>query len=299
MPPQGRPIARSWLYVPGHKARMVEKSFDLPADAVIYDLEDAVPPAQKQTARDTLVELLAGREPGTAKRYVRLNHPRNAELFEADLTCTVSLGVDGVAIPKVEAPDEVRAVAAALDGAESAAGAAVGSTRIMLLIESPLGLVNAYAIASSSARIAAVCLGGEDLAREMGLPLIKTAEAKEMLYQRSTVAVAAAAAGVQPVDVIWTDLDDVDGLAAEAAQARRLGFSGKAAIHPDQLAPINRAFSPTPGEVAYAQEVIAAFDAAVAKGTGAVNYKGAFLEEPVIARARTTLELAQRLEETR
>ena len=164
----------------------------------------------------------------------------------------------------------------------------------MLLIESPLGLVNAYEIASASSRIVAVAFGAEDFSREMGLPLVKQAEAKDQLFARSTIAIAAAAAGVESIDIIWTDLNDIVGIAAEAGQARRLGYTGKAAIHPDQIAPINAAFSPSGDEIAYAQEVLAAYNAAVAEGTGAINYKGAFLEEPVIARARHILALATR-----
>ena len=299
MPSIDTPIARSWLYVPGHKERMIEKSFGLPADAIIYDLEDAVPLAEKQAARDTLARMLGAVPPtGSVQRYVRLNHPSRAGLFEADMACAAGLGLAGIAVPKIEAPAEVEHVVQALEQAEAAAGVASGSTRIMLLIESPLGLLNAYPIARSSDRITAVCLGAEDFSAGLGLPLAKTAEAKELLYARSALAVAAVAAGVQPIDMIWTGLDDLEGLAAEARQARRLGFTGKAAIHPAQLDPINDAFSPTQDEVAYAREVMEAFDAAVAQGTGAINYRGAFLEEPVIARARAAIELAERLGET-
>ena len=288
-------IVRSWLYVPGHKERMIEKSFGLPADAVIYDLEDAVPIAEKQKARDMLTAML-GRVPsaGSPRRYVRVNHPSHAEVFEADLACAVSLGIEGVGLPKIERPDEVHHVSEVLDGHEREADVAIGTTRIMLLVESPLGLVNAHAIAASSERIIAVAFGGEDFSREMGLPLVRTGEAKELTFARSTVAIACAAAGVQSIDVIWTDLGDNDGVEREAEQARRLGYTGKAAIHPAQVEPINRAFSPTAEEVAYAREVMAVYDGAVAAGTGAINYNGTFLEEPVIARARHVLDMAKR-----
>ena len=288
-----RPDVRSWLYVPGQRERMVVKSFELPADAVIYDLEDAVPIAEKQAARDLLTRVLGGRDTANApRRYVRVNHPSRASVFEADLACAVGLSVEGIGIPKVETPDEMRHVDETLAGLERERGLAEGSTRIMLLIESPLGLLNAYAIAASSPRIIAVSFGGEDFSRELGLPLVRTGEAKELIVARSNLAIAAAAAGVQSIDVIWTALDDLEGLEAEAGQARRLGFTGKAAIHPDQLATINQAFSPTPDEVAYAVRVISAYEAAVADGTGAINYEGAFLEEPIIARARRILDLA-------
>ena len=290
-----QPLIRSWLYVPGQREHMLQKSFELTADAIIYDLEDAVPIAEKQAARDLLALYLAAPSAsGTPRRFVRLNHPSRVDMFEADLACAVSLSVEGIGLPKVETADEIKIVDAALTRHEHAAGALPGSTKIMLLIESPLGLVNAYAIASASPRIIAVAFGAEDFSREMGLPLVKEGEAKDQIFARSTVAVAAAAAGVQSIDIIWTDLDDVDGIAAEAAQARRLGYTGKAAIHPAQIAPINTAFSPSVGEIAYANEVLAAYNVAVAQGTGAINYKGAFLEEPVIARARHILDLANR-----
>lgn len=290
-----QPLVRSWLYVPGQRERMIQKSFDLTADAVIYDLEDAVPIAEKQAARDLLARYLTTpAAPGGPRRFVRLNHPSHTDMFEADLACAITLSIEGIGLPKVETADEIHAVDAALARHEQAAGVTQGATRIMLLIESPLGLVNAYTIASASPRIVAVAFGAEDFSREMGLPLVKEAEAKEQLFARSTIAIAAAAAGVESIDIIWTDLADAPGIAAEAAQARRLGYTGKAAIHPDQIAPINAAFSPSADEIAYAREVLAVYDAAVAEGTGAINYKGAFLEEPVIARARHILALADR-----
>jgi len=290
-----KPLVRSWLYVPGQRERMVQKSFELNADAIIYDLEDAVPISEKQAARDLLWTYLSDPpEPGTPRRYVRLNRPANTELFELDLACAMALDIEGIGLPKIEAADEVQAVDAALTAAEEARGKEIGSMKVILLIESPLGLVNVYAIASASPRIVAIAFGAEDFSREMGMPLVKTPEAQQQLYARSAMAIAAAAAGVQAMDVIWTDLSDLDGVAAEAAQARGLGFTGKAAIHPDQIAPINAAFSPGEDEIAYAREALAAYDAAVAEGTGAINYKGAFLEEPVMARARHILALAER-----
>ncbi|MDA1036578.1 MAG: aldolase/citrate lyase family protein [Chloroflexi bacterium] len=149
-----QPLVRSWLYVPGQRERMVQKSFELAADAVIYDLEDAVPITEKQAARDLLTRELSGPPaPGTPRRYVRLNNPSRAELFAEDLACAVRLDIEGIGLPKVESASEIKAVDDLLTKAERDAGSEIGSTRIMLLIESPLGLVNAYAIASASRRI--------------------------------------------------------------------------------------------------------------------------------------------------
>ncbi len=291
-------IARSWLYVPAHKPRMIEKSLTLSADAVIYDYEDAVPPAEKERARDVLAGALPpSPPPGSPRRYVRVNNPRHDRLFADDLRAALALNVEGVVLPKMERADQVQAASAALADAEREAGVEEGATRLCLLIESPLGVVNAFSICAADPRIVAAQFGGEDFSREMGLPLVRTGEAKELVYQRAATATACAAAGVQPIDVIWPGLGDVDGLAAEAAQARRLGYTGKAAIHPEQIGPINAAFSPSTEEIAYAREVIAALDEAVAEGTGVLNYHGVFLEEPVIARARRTLANAERFGE--
>ncbi len=290
-------LIRSWLYVPAHKDRMIARSLELPADAVIYDYEDAVPPAEKVGARSVLAGALPAVPPeGTPRRYVRVNNPRHEHLFADDLRAALELNVEGIWLPKVESAAQVQGVSAALSYEEERMGVEPGSTRLALLIESPLGVVNAYAICAADPRVIAVQFGGEDFSREMGLPLVRTGEARELLYQRAAVATACAAAGVQPVDVIWTELDNLEGLAEEAAQARRLGYTSKAVIHPSQIEPVNAAFSPTPEEVAYAREVIAALDEAVAQGTGVLNYHGAFLEEPIIARARRTLELAERLQ---
>lgn len=287
------PIARSWLFVPAHKERMIAKSFTLDADIVIYDFEDAVPPAEKAASRDVLTNALKDAPAGGPRRWVRVNHPRHQELFVADLAAALELGIEGLSIPKVASAGEVHDLVRAIDLAEHVKGLGP-DTRLMLLIESPLGVLNVREIASASPRIAAIAFGGEDFSREMGLPLVRTGEAKDLIPARSSVTLAAAAAGVQPLDVIWTSLRDVEGLAAEARQGRRLGFTGKMAIHPEQIAPIHAAFSPSDEEIAYAREVLAAYDEAFSQGTGAINHKGAFLEEPVIARARRVLELAER-----
>ncbi len=288
-------LARSWLYVPAHKPRMIAKSIELPADVVIYDYEDAVPPAEKVAARGVLAGALpATPPPNSPRRYVRVNHPRHGRLFADDLSAALALNVEGIVLPKVEGAAQVQGVSAALLHEEERMGIEPGSTRLCLLIESPLGVVRAQSICAADPRIIAVQFGGEDFSREMGLPLVRTGEAKELLYQRAAVATAASAAGAQAIDVIWTALDDLDGLAEESAQARRLGYTSKAAIHPSQIEPINAAFSPTAEEVAYSREVIAALEEAVAQGTGVINHKGTFLEEPVIARARRTIELAER-----
>ena len=288
-------LARSFLYVPAHKPRMIEKSLSLPADIVIYDYEDAVPPAEKIFSRSVLKENLPTIPPiGSSRRYIRVNHLRHVDLFRDDIDAALSLNIEGIVVPKMETVDQVLHVSAEINSLEQKHSIETGKTRMIVLIESPLGVVNAYNICSADPRIIAVQFGGEDFSREMGLPLVRTREDKELLYQRSHVANASSAANVQSTDVIWTALDDLEGLQQEAAQARRLGFTSKAAVHPSQIDIINNAFNPTPEEVAYSKEVIGVLERAIAEGTGVVNYNGVFIEEPVVARARRTIELAER-----
>ena len=288
-------LARSCLYVPAHKPRMIEKSLSLPADIVIYDYEDAVPPSMKIESRSILNEVLPPLPPpNSSRRYIRINHPRHTELFHDDIDAALYLNVEGLVIPKMETKEQVISVSKEISSLEQRHGIDIGSTKLIVLIESPLGLVNAYSICSADSRILAVQFGGEDYSREMGLPLVRTGEDKELLYQRAGAANAASAANVQATDVIWTALDELDGLRLEAAQARRLGFTSKAAVHPSQIEIINSAFNPTSEEIAYSREVINVLEKAIDEGTGVVNHNGVFLEEPVIARARRTIALAQR-----
>ena len=158
-----------------------------------------------------------------------------------------------------------------------------------------MGLFNAYAIASCSPRIIGLIFGAEDFTREMNLPVRREAEAVDMLYARSAIATAAAAAHVQAVDGVWVDLNDPEGLKRFARQARRLGMSGISIIHPSQIDDANAAFTPSTEDIAYAQEVLAAFDAARARGEGAIAFRGQLLDFPIVDRARQTVALAKSL----
>jgi citrate lyase subunit beta/citryl-CoA lyase len=175
---------------------------------------------------------------------------------------------------------------------ETAAGLAAGSVRYIVAIESPRGLLNAAAIATASPRVAALMFGAEDFGLELGLPTLREGEASELLYARSALVVAAAAASVQAIDGVWPDISDAEGLAADCRRSRRLGFTGKSLIHPGQIETINAAFSPTAAEVDYARRVVAAFDEAMARGEGSIAFGGQLIDLPIVERARRTLALA-------
>jgi citrate lyase subunit beta / citryl-CoA lyase len=269
------------LFVPADRPDRVEKAMKLGVDAVIVDLEDAVAPAAKAAARAALAELLAmvGPAPGCAV-LVRVNG-RQPDLLEADVAGLEGCwpAVAGVVVPKAESADDVRSVGARLPP----------GLPLLPIIESALGVEQAPAIATATPQVATLVFGPADLSAELGV--VPSADGPELLYARSRVVLACALARIaRPVDGPWLVLGDEAGLEASAAQSRRLGFGGKAAIHPAQLPAIRAAFAPTADEVGWARRVVAAFDAAEAGGVGAVRLDdGTFIDAPVAARARSIL----------
>jgi len=289
-------LKRSWMFVPGHRQKMIDKALGLGSDAIMLDIEDGVAPGEKDTARKLIAEAL-GRERlrRSPARFVRINaigHERMA----ADLEAVLRPGLDGLVLPKVETPEEVLKVAAILKEREPAAKVECGGVKFLVAIESPKGLLNAPAIAASTDRVVGLMFGAEDYGRELGLPTSREGEARDLIYARSAMVVAAASAHVQAVDGVWVDLQDGDGLLGFARQARRLGFSGMSLIHPSQIDPINTVFSPTPEEIDYSQRVVQAYDEAVARGDGSIAFGGQLIDRPIVERARRTLEMAKMLE---
>jgi citrate lyase subunit beta/citryl-CoA lyase len=288
-------LKRSWMFVPGHRQKMIDKALTLNADAIMLDIEDGVAPSEKDTARKLIGEAL-GRErgPKSPARFVRVNaigHERMA----ADLEAVLRPGIDGLVLPKVETAEEVLKVDAILKTREPERKIERGVVKLLVAIESPRGLLNAPAIAVASPRVVGLIFGAEDYGRETGLPTKREGEAQDLLYARSAVVVAAAAAHVQAIDGVWVDLKDSDGLHTFARQARRLGFSGMSLIHPSQIDPINAVFSPTPEEIEYATQVLQAFEEANARGDGSVAFGGQLIDRPIVERARRTLDMAKSL----
>ncbi|MBI2989078.1 MAG: CoA ester lyase, partial [Deltaproteobacteria bacterium] len=285
-------LKRSWMFVPGHRQRMIDKALGLNADAIMLDIEDGVAPNEKDTARKLIGEAL-GRErpPNTPARFVRINaigHPR----MDADLEAAVRPGLDGLVLPKVETAEEALKVDALLKEREPKLKIEKDGLKLLIAIESPKGLLNAPSIAACSQRVIGLMFGAEDFGRELGLPTSREGEARDMLYARSALAVAAASAHVQAVDGVWVDLQDTEGLLGFARQSRRLGFSGMSLIHPSQIDPINGVFSPTSEEIDYARQVVQAYEEAVARGEGSVSFGGQLIDRPIVERARRTLEMA-------
>lgn len=301
MTARGR-LLRSWIFVPGDKQRMIDKALALHVDAIMMDIEDGVAPSAKEAARrqigaslDSVAQILH-RNPDhhTPARFVRVNAV-GSERFIEDLNAVVRRGLEGLVLPKIDSVAQIRIVEDELGRAEVAHHIPGGSVELLVAIESPAGLFNACEIASSSSRIVGLMFGAEDFTREMNLPVRREAEAVDMIYARSAIATAAAAAHVQAVDGVWVDLNDTEGLRRFARQARRLGMSGISIIHPGQIDEANAAFTPSAEDIAYAEEVLAAFDAARARGEGAIAFRGQLLDFPIVDRARQTIALAKSL----
>src|SRR5947208_4105275 len=225
-------LLRSWMFVPGDRQKMIDKAVALPVDAILLDIEDGVAPAAKETARKQIAESLdriaveKKENPSyrTPARYVRINAVGH-ERMNADVEYVIRPALEGLAVPKVETPDQVNVVEKILDEREPKMGMVRGSVRLLLALESPRGLFNAYAIATSSPRVIGLMFGAEDFSRELSLPLRREGEAVDLIYARSAMVTAAAAAHVQAVDGVWPNFQDIEGLKKFALQSRRVASS--------------------------------------------------------------------------
>ena len=282
-------LFRSLLFVPGNREDMLAKAGALSADALIPDLEDSVPDGEKEHARQVVqqaVQTLAQQGQAVIPRINALN----TGLARDDLAAVVCLQVYGVTVGKVDSSWEIKEVCAILDQLEHQAGLPVGHTRLIPWLETAKAIVNAYQIASTSPRIVGVAFGAEDFTNDMAVQ--RSEEGTEVAYPRATVAVAARAAGVLALDTPYVNFRDTEGLEREVRYGLSLGFKGKFAIHPGQLETINTQFSPSPEEIEYAQRVVAAFEEAEARGSGATSLDGKMIDVPVVKRARNLLAQA-------
>ena len=285
---------RSMLFTPGHRLDLIHKAEASGADAVIADLEDAVAPDKKATARNTVAAL--GRL--AVPLYVRVNSEPplgyDSALW-ADVAAAARARADGIVVPKAEDPALMRRLDGALTALELEAGRVPGTTDIVPLIESAAGVLAARELLQSSPRIRAVLFGsGEngDLVADLGCRW--TPEGTALMYARSHVLLAARATGIdQPMDAVYMDFRNDAGLRAEAELARDLGYVGKAAIHPAQVGIINDVFVPTAEELAYHERIVREFDAAVSAGSASINVDGRMVDVAVAKLSRGVLDRAR------
>ena len=283
---------RTALFVPGNRTDRVEKAVGSGADAVIIDLEDAVPPSQKVESRSKVREkITAFRESAI---LVRVN-AIGSEFLAGDLDEVVVDGLGCIVVPKVESAGDVREIDGYLREAERRNDLAPGTTSVIPLIESARAVQNVFEILSERtepSRLLTAAFGAADYTLDMGIEI--TMGGAELDYPRSRIAVACRAAGVDPpLDTpFMIDVKDVDGLRADAERAKRLGFQGKLCIHPIQIEPCHAVFSPTAEEIEHAERVIQAFEDAEARGIGAIQLDGKFIDAPIVEKSRRIAKLA-------
>jgi citrate lyase subunit beta/citryl-CoA lyase len=280
-------LRRSRLYLPGDEPKFMINAGLHGPDAVILDLEDSVHPDAKAAARLLVRNALRCFDFGGAERMVRINQGR---LGLDDLEAVIPERPDLVLIPKAETPDEVGEVDARI-------GALLeGDDRpvwLMPILETARGIENAFAMATASERVAALTLGLEDYTADLGV--VKTRDGGESLYARMRVVNAARAAGVQAIDSVYGDVEDLDGLRAWGERSRAMGFEGMGCVHPRQIRVVHEAFAPSPEEVAKAARIVAAFREAQARGLGVVSLGSKMIDPPVVERARRLVERARAL----
>lgn len=284
-------VRRSWLFVPGHEQRKVQKASSLGADVVVLDLEDSVPPGEKEAARELVAAALTDR-PRRPRYFVRINATGSGYL-SPDLEAVVPSAPDGLVLPKVERPEDVLAVDGKVQKHGRHADHSKDEIQLVATIESAKGVINAPAISACCAKLVGLLFGGEDFAQDIGLPLVHSGGGDEMVYARSAVVVAAASERLQAVDRVYTDIKCTDGLRKDAEQAVRLGFAGKAVIHPQQIQVVNEVFRPSSEELAWAQRVLQGFESALGEGRGAVSVEGQLVDRPIVERARRVVQLHQ------
>jgi citrate lyase subunit beta/citryl-CoA lyase len=273
-------LHRSYLYVVGHREDQIEKAYSSEVDAVILELEDAVAPSMKEQARRTVARLL--REPLPKPTWIRVNQ-LGSGLTRADVDAVAGAAIEGVRLPKTQSADDVVTVATWLE--ETASGAC-----IQAVLETALAVERVAEIARAHPRLAGVSLGEQDLQADLG------AADEGLRYARSRVVLAARAAGLPaPVQSVWTRLRDLDGLRESCLEGKRYGFYGRSALHPRQLSVINEVFTPTPEEVAEAQDLQHRLREAVATGAAGLQLPdGRFVDQAVVLAAERTLSYGAR-----
>ncbi len=278
---------RSVLYMPGANARALEKAAELPADALILDLEDAVAPDAKATARQQVRDAVREGRYGRREVAIRVNGLRT-EWYRDDLEAVAAAGPDAVLVPKVDAADDVARIERDLADA-----GVPEDVRLWAMLETPAAVLHAEAICTASDRLSVLVLGTNDLIKELQVPVV--ADRGPLLTSLTWCVLATRHAGKVILDGVFNDLDDLDAFEAECQQALQLGFDGKTLVHPKQLEAANRVFAPTEEQVVSAREIIAAWDEARQQGRGVATVDGRMIEELHAQQAQRTVAKAERI----
>jgi citrate lyase subunit beta/citryl-CoA lyase len=287
------PAYRSFLFAPGNHARKVMKVFGCGADNVILDLEDAVAKAEKVATRALVVEAL--KRPRGCGAYIRVN-AFSTEFCYGDAVAVVGPGLDGIILPMVESREQIVAFDWLVGSLERERGLSPGGIDVIPIIETGKGIANARAIAAAGTRVKRMAFGAGDYTLDMNMEW--TLAESELEHARAEMAVASRAAGLEaPIDTVWVHISDLEGLASSAKRAKQLGFQGKMCIYPPQVELVNRAFTPTEKEVAFARRVVAAFEKAEREGSSSIQLDGFFIDYPIVYKAQRTLDAVRATKE--
>lgn len=281
-------LRRTMMFVPGNNPGMMADAHIYGPDSIMLDLEDSVTMAEKDAARLLVYQALKTVDYGNTEMVVRIN-PLNTPYGKKDIEAVVKAGVDVIRMPKTETAEEVIEVEREIERVERELGC-VGRTKIMAAIESTLGIVNAYAIATASPRMMGIALGAEDYCAN--LKAQRTPGGDELRLARETIVVAARAAGIDALDTVYSNLNDMETFRQEVEYIKTLGFDGKSIINPRQIEVINEVFAPKEKEITKARAIIAAIKEAEAKGSGVIALNGKMIDRPVVIRAQRTINLA-------
>ena len=277
------------MFVPGNNPGMMADAHIYGPDSIMLDLEDSVTMTEKDTARLLVYNALKTIDYGDTEMVVRIN-PLNTPYGKKDIEAVVKAGVDVIRMPKTETAEEVREVEREIEKVEKELGC-LGRTKIMAAIESALGVVNAYDIATASPRMMGIALGAEDYCAN--LKTQRTPEGDELRLARETIVVAARAAGIDALDTVYSNLNDMETFRKEVEFIHRLGFDGKSIINPRQIEVVNEVFAPSQKAIEKARTIIAAIKEAEKKGSGVIAVNGKMVDRPVVIRAQRTIDLAK------
>lgn len=281
---------RALLYMPGDDLHKIQKSITLGIDCICMDIEDGVAANRKTEARTTIASALHSLDFGQSERLVRIN-PVGSGMEIADLQAVLPEHPDGIVIPKVHSAAQIRWVGEQLAQAEIQNGWPEGSMIILALVETALGVVNLPEIARSDTRLQGLIFGAEDLAGDIGA--VRTREGWEIFYARSAVVTNAAAYGLQAIDMVFMNIQDIEGLREESVQGARMAYTGKQIIHPNQVEPVQTAFTPSDEAIAQAKRVVEAAAQNQEAGKGAFTLDGKMVDAPVVRAAEWVLERAR------
>ena len=282
-------LRRSMLFVPGANAAMISNTFIYKPDSIMFDLEDSVALAEKDTARMLVAHALQHPLYRELETVVRVN-PLASEFGLLDLNAVVRAGTDIVRLPKTDSAQDIIDMDVAITEIEKACGRAVGSTQLLAAIESAQGILAVNDIAKASPRLMGIALGAEDYVRNMKTE--RSPEGIELLFARSSILHAARANGLMAFDTVYSDARNEEGFLREASLIKQLGFDGKSLINPNQITLIHNLFAPTQKEVDHATRVIAAAEEAERNGSGVVSLNGKMVDTPIIERAKLVLQRA-------